>query len=92
MNKTDFAAWLATQSGVISERPHGSNDCPLAVWLRANGAPNPSVLCCRGYNLAGEARKPTPKWAQQFIIEIDIDDGPLSAIECLGILEKCSGE
>jgi len=68
----DFAAYLRT---LDPETPFAvtckSGECPLAQWLKCQGAEEPDVLSAFAQTEPGENLVPLPEWAKAFVARID---------------------
>lgn len=94
MNRSSFRAWLVSRGEGSAGYPGRCDQCPLASFLRASGAPAPYV---RWRSFTRDWPAPyqiaLPGWARVFVREVAICAGvagrrePMSAARCLRILD-----
>lgn len=86
--KDTFEAWLQSkQPDDIVGRAGYEVLCPIYNYLRENGQPVSSVDSGRITMENGDAII-TPDWAEEFIMEIGEDAGPISAAIALETLSE----
>jgi hypothetical protein len=91
-SQNKFVAWLESkQPDEWAGRALSLGDCPLAMYLREHGAPDPYVRpdkvardSCWRYSHG--SREPLPEWANTFANRVDREfKDSVSVSECLSV-------